>query len=177
MKSQVVSNNIYGETDRLHTFSLKLSLYWFKTTLRIPHVRKKKKNFGQRCFSYCAPKQWNLLLWHPPHSVLPCLQNCVTNSPVQTIPQQMMSNSVSYSTHNPYPPPLTLPHSSLISSERPCVCERETDRQRDRETERQTDRDRDRERERQTDKDRDRHRDRQRDTRRELGGGCNITTI
>ena len=46
--------------------------------LRIPHVRTNV--FGQRCFSYCAPKQWNSLLSTESHSILTCLQNCVKNS-------------------------------------------------------------------------------------------------
>ena len=52
--------------------------------------------FAQHFFSYHAPKQWNLcptlfllpcskavefsLFWHPSHSILPCLQNCIKNS-------------------------------------------------------------------------------------------------
>ena len=28
------------------------------------------------------------LFWNPSHSVLPCLQNCIKNSPLQTVPQQ-----------------------------------------------------------------------------------------
>ena len=52
--------------------------------------------FAQHFFSDHAPKQWNLcptlfllpcskavefsLFWHPTHSILPCLQNCIKNS-------------------------------------------------------------------------------------------------
>ena len=32
--------------------------------------------------------------WHPSHSILPCLHNCVKNSPLQTIPQEVISNFV-----------------------------------------------------------------------------------
>ena len=34
------------------------------------------------------------LFWHPSHSILPCLQNCVKNSPLHLIPQEVISNSV-----------------------------------------------------------------------------------
>ena len=43
---------------------------------------------------FFAPKQWNSLPWHPSHSVLICLQNCVKNSLLQTVPQQVIPNSV-----------------------------------------------------------------------------------
>ena len=36
--------------------------------------------FAERFFSYHAQKQWNFLFWHPSHSILPCLQNCIKNS-------------------------------------------------------------------------------------------------
>ena len=65
--------------------------------LRICHVRT--KTFGQRCFSYCATKQWNSLPSDIRHCIQPSharLRKCVKNSPLQTVPHQMISNSVSY---------------------------------------------------------------------------------
>ena len=55
----------------------------------------------------------------PSHSVLSCLQNCAKNSPIQTIPLQVISNYVFSSQHT-----LTLPSftPSYIPSVRPCVC-------------------------------------------------------
>ena len=57
---------------------------------------------------------------HPPHSILPCLQNCVKISPLQTIPQQAISNSVFFfSLILPPPPP---PPPCYIPSVHHCVC-------------------------------------------------------
>ena len=42
-------------------------------------------------------------------SVIPCLQNCIKNSPLQTIPQQVISKSVFFPPH-------------YIPSVHPCVC-------------------------------------------------------
>ena len=72
-----------------------------------------QKTFGQRCFSYCAPKQWNSL---------PCLQNGVKNSPLQTIPQ-VISNSV-FLLASPTYPPSPLVTFLLLSHPPPplCVC-------------------------------------------------------
>ena len=40
--------------------------------------------------SDCAPKQWNSLLSDISHVLLPCLENCLNDSPLQTIPQQLI---------------------------------------------------------------------------------------
>ena len=72
-----------------------------------------QKTFDQRCFSYCAPKQWNSL---------PCLQNGVKNSPLQTIPQ-VISNSVFLLASPTYPPsPLVTFLLSLTPPPSVCVC-------------------------------------------------------
>ena len=68
----------------LHTFQT-ASFSADTRTLRIPHV--KTKTFGQLSFSYPAPKQRNSL-----PSDIP--QNCIKDSPQQTILQQLISNSV-----------------------------------------------------------------------------------
>ena len=48
--------------------------------------------------------------WHPSHSVLPSLHNCIKDSPLQTISQQLTSNCVFFLLH-----PHLLPSSPLYS--------------------------------------------------------------
>ena len=54
--------------------------------LRIPRV--KTETFWPTMFSYCVLQ--NSLFWHPSHSVLLCIQTRIKNSPLQTVPRQVI---------------------------------------------------------------------------------------
>ena len=65
---------------------------------RHPHV--KTETFAHRSLSYCAPKQYNILLCNIRHiQSSHAFRNIVNDSPQQTIPQQQLSNSVFFCHH------------------------------------------------------------------------------
>ena len=105
----------------------------FSDSLFIIHVSRQsrlikllKQSFKQRginmtiivqyCTSYCAPDQWNSL---PSDSLHSLLKNCVKNSNMQTVPQQMISNYIFLIVTSPPPPtyPPSLPITFLL-----CAC-------------------------------------------------------
>ena len=61
--------------------------------------------FAERFFSYHAQKQWNFLFWHPSHSILPCLQNCIKNSSYTQYHKWFKIPSSYFCLSAPLPPP------------------------------------------------------------------------
>ena len=88
----------------------------------VPPMSKQKNLWPTQFLLLCSETMKFAPFGHPSHSVLSRLQNCVKNSPLQTIPQ-VIANVVFLLAHPP-PAPSPLPSftPSYIPSVLPCVC-------------------------------------------------------